>query len=229
MKRGKRYREALERIDRQKEYALEDAVALVKQAATAGFDETIELAVNLGVDPRHADQNVRTVTSLPFGTGQVIRVLVLAKGQDAKDAKEAGADHVGDDDFIEKLQKGWDEIDVIVAAPDMMPKLGKLGKVLGPKGLMPNPKSGTVTENVRKTVTEIKAGRVELRVDRNGIIHVPIGKKSFEDNKLTENLKSVMSTLFRVKPHSVKGTYVKKITLSSTMSPGVKINRGSIS
>ncbi|MFQ6616048.1 MAG: 50S ribosomal protein L1 [Fidelibacterota bacterium] len=228
MKRGKRYRQALEQIDRQKDYSLEDAVTLVKEAASAGFDETIEVAVNLGVDPRHADQNVRTVTSLPFGTGQEVRVLVLTKGQAAKDATEAGADYVGDDDFIERLEKGWDEIDVVVATPDMMPKLGKLGKVLGPKGLMPNPKSGTVTQDVRKTVSEIKAGRVELRVDRHGIIHVPIGRKSFEDRQLAENLKSVVSTLFRVKPPSLKGTYVKKVTISSTMSPGIKIDRGSL-
>ncbi|MFQ6676457.1 MAG: 50S ribosomal protein L1 [Fidelibacterota bacterium] len=228
MKRGKRYREALGRIDRKKEYSLADAVALVKQAATARFDETIELAVNLGVDPRHADQNVRTVTSLPFGTGQEVRVLVLAKGQAAADGREAGADYVGDDDLIEKLAKGWDEVDVVVATPDMMPKLGKLGRILGPKGLMPNPKSGTVTQDVQKTVKEIKAGRVELRVDRRGIVHVPIGKKSFEDHQLAENLKSVVSTLFRVKPPSVKGTYVKKVTIASAMSPGIKVDRGSL-
>lgn len=212
-------------IDRLKEYPVSDGVSMVKNTATSKFDETVEVAVNLGVDPRHADQNVRVSTSLPHGVGKEVRVLVLTKGPQAKEAQEAGADHVGSDDFVAKLEKGWDDIDVIVATPDMMPTLGKLGKVLGPKGLMPNPKSGTVTENVGNTVKEIKAGRIELRVDRFGIVHAPIGKSSFEESKLEENLRSVVSTLAEAKPASVKGTYLKKVTISSSMGPGIKIDK----
>ena len=183
-----------------KEYSVEDAMRLLKSGGAAKFDETVEVAVNLGVDPRHADQNIRVTTSLPHGSGKQVRVLVLADGAEVKEAEEAGADHAGNDDFLTKLESGWDEIDVIVATPGMMPKLGKLGKVLGPKGLMPNPKSGTVTKDVGGTVKEIKAGRIELRVDKNGIIHAPIGKKSFEEGQLIENLKSVISTILHTKP-----------------------------
>ncbi|MDP6967031.1 MAG: 50S ribosomal protein L1, partial [Candidatus Marinimicrobia bacterium] len=212
MKHGKRYNKVLKTIDRMKEYSIADAISLVQEAATAKFDETVEVAVNLDVDPRHADQNIRITTSLPNGTGQEVKVLVLTSGAQAKEAQEAGADYVGDDDLIKKLESGWDEIDVIVATPDMMPKLGKLGKILGPKGLMPNPKSGTVTNDVTKAIKEIKAGRIELRVDKYGIIHVPIGKSSFEPQKLSENLRVVMTTLINSKPASVKGTYLRKIT-----------------
>lgn len=225
MKGGKRYNGAAEQVDRFREYSLEDAVNLVKQTAICNFDETIEIAVNLGVDPRHAEQNIRVTTSLPHGSGKTVRVLVLAAGPDVKAAEEAGADYAGNDEFLAKLEAGWDDIDVIVATPAMMPKLGKLGKVLGPKGLMPNPKSGTVTQDVSGTVREIKAGRIELRVDKNGIIHAPIGKNSFEAGQLSENLRSVLSTLLRAKPAAVKGTYLKKITISSTMGPGIKVER----
>ena len=228
MRHGKRYNAALQKIDRIKEYSISDAVTLVQEAATTKFDETVEVAVNLGVDPRQADQNIRVTTSLPNGTGQEVAVLVLTSGPQAKEAQEAGADYVGDDDFLKKLESGWDDIDVIVATPDMMPKLGKLGKILGPKGLMPNPKSGTVTNDVTKTVKEIKAGRVELRVDQYGIIHVPIGKSSFEPQKLSENLRAVVTTLIHSKPSSVKGAYLLKITVSSSMGPGIRVDRAAI-
>ncbi len=228
MKHGKRYNKVLKTIDRMKEYSIADAISLVQEAATAKFDETVEIAVNLDVDPRHADQNIRITTSLPNGTGQEVKVLVLTSGAQAKEAQEAGADYVGDDDLIKKLESGWDEIDVIVATPDMMPKLGKLGKILGPKGLMPNPKSGTVTNDVTKAIKEIKAGRIELRVDKYGIIHVPIGKSSFEPQKLSENLRVVMTTLINSKPASVKGTYLRKITVSSCMGPGIRVDKAAI-
>ena len=225
MKHGKRYRSASELVDRMKEYSVEDAVELLKGVSLAKFDETIEVAVNLGVDPRHADQNIRVTISLPHGSGKQSKILVLATGAELKEAEEAGADHVGNDEFLAKLESGWDEVDVIVATPEMMPKLGKLGKVLGPKGLMPNPKRGTVTKEIGKAVKEIKAGRIELRVDKNGIVHVPIGKKSFEESQLVANLKSVLSTILHAKPPSVKGTYLKKVTVSSTMGPGIKVDR----
>ncbi len=225
MKHGKRYRSAAESVDRMKEYSVEDAVELLKSSSLAKFDETIEIAVNLGVDPRHADQNIRVTTSLPFGSGKESKVLVLATGAELKEAEEAGADHVGNDEFFAKLESGWDEVDVIVATPEMMPKLGKLGKILGPKGLMPNPKSGTVTKEIGRAVKEIKAGRIELRVDKNGIIHAPIGKKSFEEDQLVENLKSILSTILHAKPPTVKGTYLKKETVSSTMGPGKRVDR----
>lgn len=228
MKRGKRYKTALSQVDRNTEYSLPDAVSLVKSVAGAKFDETVEVAVNLGVDPRHADQNVRVTISLPHGTGREVTVLVLTEGPQVKEAKEAGADHVGSDEYIQKLEKGWDEIDVIVATPNMMPKLGKLGRILGPRGLMPNPKSGTVTEEVAKAVKEIKAGRIELRVDRNGIVHAPVGRCSFEADHLNDNVKSVIATLMDARPSSVKGTYLKKVTVVSTMGPGIKVDRTSV-
>jgi large subunit ribosomal protein L1 len=225
MKHGKRYRSAAESVDRMKEYSVEDAVDLLKTLSLAKFDETIEVAVNLGVDPRHADQNIRVTISLPHGSGKQSKILVLATGAELKEAEEAGADHAGNDEFLAKLESGWDEVDVIVATPEMMPKLGKLGKVLGPKGLMPNPKSGTVTKEIGKAVKEIKAGRIELRVDKNGIVHAPIGKKSFEKGQLVTNLKSVLSTILHAKPPAVKGTYLKKVTVSSTMGPGIRVDR----
>ena len=225
MQHGKRYKSTAELVDRMKEYSVEDAVGLLKSAADTKFDETIEIAVNLGVDPRHSDQNIRVTTSLPHGSGKQVSVLVLASGPELKAAEEAGADYAGSDEFLAKLESGWDDMDVIVATPDLMPKLGKLGKILGPKGLMPNPKSGTVTKDVAAAVREIKAGRIEIRVDKNGIIHAPIGKKSFEEDQLVQNLRSVLSTIMRAKPAAVKGTYLKKITVSSTMGPGIKVDR----
>ena len=225
MQHGKRYKSTAELVDRMKEYSVEDAVGLLKSAADTKFDETIEIAVNLGVDPRHSDQNIRVTTSLPHGSGKQVSVLVLASGPELKAAEEAGADYAGSDEFLAKLESGWDEMDVIVATPDLMPQLGKLGKVLGPKGLMPNPKSGTVTKDVAAAVREIKAGRIEIRVDKNGIIHAPIGKKSFEEDQLVQNLRSVLSTIMRAKPAAVKGIYLKKITVSSTMGPGIKVDR----
>ena len=225
MQHGKRYKSTAELVDRMKEYSVEDAVGLLKSAADTKFDETIEIAVNLGVDPRHSDQNIRVTTSLPHGSGKQVSVLVLASGPELKAAEEAGADYAGSDEFLAKLESGWDDMDVIVATPDLMPKLGKLGKILGPKGLMPNPKSGTVTKDVAAAVREIKAGRIEIRVDKNGIIHAPIGKKSFEEDQLVQNLRSVLSTIMRAKPATVKGTYLEKITVSSTMGPGIKVDR----
>ena len=225
MQHGKRYKSSAELVDRMKEYSVEDAVGLLKSVADTKFDETIEIAVNLGVDPRHSDQNIRVTTSLPHGSGKQVSDLALASGPELKAAEEAGADYAGSDEFLAKLESGWNEMDVIVATPDLMPKLGKLGKILGPKGLMPNPKSGTVTKDVAAAVREIKAGRIEIRVDKNGIIHAPIGKKSFEEDQLAQNLRSVLSTIMRAKPASVKGTYLEKITVSSTMGPGIKVDR----
>ena len=225
MQHGKRYKSTAELVDRMKEYSVEDAVGLLKSAADTKFDETIEIAVHLGVDPRHSDQNIRVTTSLPHGSGKQVSVLALASGPELKAAEEAGADYAGSDEFLAKLESGWNEMDVIVATPDLMPKLGKLGKILGPKGLMPNPKSGTVTKDVATAVREIKAGRIEIRVDKNGFIHAPIGKKSFEEDQLVQNLRSVLSTIMRAKPAAVKGTYLKKITVSSTMGPGIKVDR----
>ncbi|MDP6396139.1 MAG: 50S ribosomal protein L1 [Candidatus Marinimicrobia bacterium] len=225
MKHGKKYIESLNKFDRAIEYLPEEALELVKANSKAKFDETVEATVNLGVDPKRADQNIRVTTSLPHGTGRVVSVLVLTDSSSLNDAIDAGADFAGSDEYIKKLESGWDEIDVIVASPEMMPKLGKLGKILGPKGLMPNPKSGTVTKDVIKAVKEIKAGRVELRVDKYGIIHVAIGKSSLEVDHLTDNLRTVISVLMREKPTSVKGAYLKKITVSSTMGPGVKVDK----
>ena len=224
MQHGKRYKSTAELVDRMKEYSVEDAVGLLKSAADTKFDETIEIAVNLGVDPRHSDQNIRVTTSLPHGSGKQVSVLALASGPELKAAEEAGADYAGSDEFLAKLESGWDDMDVIVATPDLMPKLGKLGKILGPKGLMPNPKSGTVTMDVSKAVKEIKAGKVELRVDKNGIIHTICGKTSFNKNQLLENVRAIYETVIKARPASVKGTYFKKLTLSTTMGPGIKVD-----
>ena len=215
------------KIDRTKEYALNDAVMLVINMKYVKFDETVDLAINMGVDPRHADQNIRVSTTLPHGTGKEVKVLVLAQGPKEKEAKDAGADFVGKE-FLDKLKNGWDDIDTIVATPDMMQELGKLGKILGPKGLMPNPKSGTVTMDVEKAVKELKAGKIELRVEKNGIIHTRCGKSSFDEKALVENIRSIYETLIKARPASVKGTYLKKISVSSTMGPGIKIDQGSI-
>ncbi len=224
MKKSKRYVQSREKVDPVKEFELEAAVKLVKENASAKFDESVEIAMNLGVDPKHADQNIRGTASLPHGTGKTKRVLVFAQGQKEKEAEEAGADYVGLDDFVAKTQDGWYEFDAVVATPDVMSKVGKLGKVLGPRGLMPSPKSGTVTMDVEKAVKEIKLGRIEFRVDKNGILHIGLGKASFEAEKLIENITSFVLAVLKLKPSSAKGQYINKITLSSTMGPGVKVN-----
>lgn len=228
MKKSKQRKLAEEHFDHTKGYSLEDAVKLMDELKYVNFDESIDMAINLGVDPRHAEENIRVTTSLPNGTGKEVKVLVLTRGPKEKEAQDAGADYVGNDDFMEKIKGGWAEIDKIVATPDMMADLGKLGKVLGPKGLMPNPKSGTVTMDVGKAVKEIKAGKLELRVDKNGIIHTICGKTSFDPNQLIENVRVIYDTVIKARPASVKGTYFKKMTLSSTMGPGIKIDLSTI-
>jgi large subunit ribosomal protein L1 len=225
-KKGKKYQDAVKLVDRTKVYEVEEAIELIKKMSTAKFDESVEVAARLGVDPKKADQQIRGAVVLPHGTGKTQRVLVFAKGEKAKEAEAAGADYVGDADYINKINQGWFEFDVIVATPDMMGEVGKLGRVLGPKGLMPNPKTGTVTFDVTKAVNEIKAGKVEYRVDKAGNIHVPIGKISFETPKLIENFETIIETLVKAKPAAAKGTYMKNIALASTMSPGVKVNSG---
>ena len=223
-KRGKKYLEAAKLVDRNKVYEPLEAVQLVKKAAPAKFDESVEVAVRLGVDPKKQDQAVRGVVVLPHGTGKTKRVLVFAKGEKAKEAEAAGADHVGDTDLINKIQQGWLDFDVCVATPDMMAEVGKLGRILGGKGLMPNPKAGTVTFDVAKAVQEIKAGKIEYRLDRAGQIHAPIGKVSFDAEKLEENLRTLIEALLRAKPAAAKGVYLKKIAISSTMGPSVTVN-----
>jgi large subunit ribosomal protein L1 len=221
MKRSKRYNEQFSKVDRDKMYSVEEAVKLLKEIASAKFDETVEIAMRLGVDPRHADQMVRGTVALPNGTGKAVRILVLTKGQNIDKAKTAGADHVGLEEYIEKIQGGWLEFDVVVASPDVMSLVGRLGKILGTRGLMPNPKSGTVTADIDTAVQEIKAGKIDFRVDKTGIIHSGIGKVSFENEKLIENVKVFVNTIIKMKPASAKGTYLKSISLSSTMGPGL--------
>lgn len=223
-KHGKKYQEAAKLIDRDATYEAAEAIELVKQAAKAKFDESVEVAVRLGVDPRKQDQNVRGVVVLPHGTGKTQRVLVFAKGDKLKEAEAAGADYVGDTDLITKIQQGWFEFDVCVATPDMMSEVGKLGRILGGKGLMPNPKAGTVTNDVTKAVQEIKAGKIEYRLDKAGQIHAPIGKVSFDSAKLADNLKALVDALNRAKPSAAKGVYLKNISISSTMGPGARLN-----
>ncbi|MET3291423.1 UNVERIFIED_CONTAM: large subunit ribosomal protein L1 [Brevibacillus sp. OAP136] len=222
-KHGKKYQEAIKQIDKNKVYEVNEAIELVKKVASAKFDESVEAAFRLGVDPKRADQQIRGAVVLPNGTGKVQRVLVFAKGEKAKEAEAAGADYVGDADMIAKIQGGWFEFDVVVATPDMMGEVGKLGRVLGPKGLMPNPKTGTVSFDVTKAVNEIKAGKIEYRVDKAGNIHAPIGKVSFEAEKLAENLAALTDALNRAKPAAAKGVYMKNVTISSTMGPGVRV------
>jgi large subunit ribosomal protein L1 len=224
MKRGKRYTQAAEKINRDAVYDVDAAVKLVKEAATAKFDETIELSAQLSVDPRQADQQVRGTVVLPHGTGRTVRVLVLARGEKEREARDAGADHVGADEFLPKLQQGWADIDVIISTPDLMGEVGKLGRVLGPRGLMPNPKSGTVTFDVAKAVRDVKAGKVEYRVDKNANLHVPIGKKSFDADKLAENLRVLLHEIVRAKPAASKGKYIMSLSISSTMGPSVKLD-----
>ena len=227
MKLTKNRKNIESKINRDKNHSVQEAIKILKSAKFTNFDESVDLAINLGVDPRHADQNIRLTTSLPNGTGKDIKVLVVAQGPKEQEAKDAGADYVGKD-FLEKLKSGWDDVDKIVATPDMMPELGKLGKVLGPKGLMPNPKSGTVTSDIAGSVKDLKSGKIELRVEKNGIVHVQCGKSSFDQNALEENVKTVYDTIMKAKPASVKGTYFKKMTISTTMGPGIKIDHGNI-
>ncbi|MGM0904333.1 MAG: 50S ribosomal protein L1 [Bacillota bacterium] len=226
--KGKKYQEAVKLVDRTKAYDVQEAIELAKKTSVVKFDATVEAAFRLGVDPKKADQQIRGAVVLPNGTGKTQRVLVFAKGEKAKEAEAAGADYVGDSEFINKIQQGWFEFDVIVATPDMMGEVGKLGRVLGPKGLMPNPKTGTVTFDVTKAVNEIKAGKVEYRVDKAGNIHVPIGKVSFEDQKLVENFNTIFDTMMKVKPAAAKGTYMKNVTVSTTMGPGVKVDPSTV-
>ncbi len=225
MKRGKNYLESLKLYDKQTQYDPNEAIDICIKTAKAKFDETIELSVKLGVDPRHADQQVRGAVVLPHGTGKTVKVLVFAKGDKAKEAEAAGADYVGAEEMVQKIQQeSWFDFDVCVATPDMMGVVGRIGRVLGPKGLMPNPKSGTVTMDVAKAIADIKAGKVEYRVDKTSIIHCPIGKKSFEPEKLQENLKVLMDAVIKAKPSAAKGTYLKSVVISSSMGPGVKVN-----
>ncbi len=225
MKRGKKYAEAAKLVDRSVLYTPDEAVALVKKASTAKFDETVEVHIRTGCDGRHADQQIRGAVVLPNGTGKTVRVLVFAKGIKADEAQAAGADYVGAEELIPKIQnENWFEFDVVVATPDMMGVVGRLGRVLGPKGLMPNPKAGTVTMDVTRAIQEIKAGKIEYRLDKSNIIHVPVGRVSFTEEKLGENLKTLMDAIVRARPAAVKGQYLKSISISSTMGPGVKIN-----
>ncbi len=214
------------KIDVSKEYNIADAVELLKKAKSAKFDESVDIAVRLGVDPKHADQVVRGTVSLPNGTGKSVRVLVIAKSPDKQeDAKNAGADFYGFDDYLKKIADGWTDVDVIISTPDSMMELGKIAKILGPRGLMPNPKSGTVTMDVATAVKEVKAGKIDFRVDKTGIVHSIIGKLSFDNNKLKENIVTFLNTIIKLKPSAAKGTYIKSITVSSTMGPGVKVDR----
>lgn len=220
---GKKYQEAAKLIE-DKLYEVTEAIELAKKTATAKFDETVEVAVKLGVDPKYADQQVRGAVVLPHGTGKSKRVLVFAKGEKVKEAEAAGADFVGSDEFVTKIQGGWADFDVAVATPDMMGTVGRLGKILGPRGLMPNPKVGTVTMDLTRAINEIKAGKIEYRTDKAGNIHAPIGKASFETDKLSDNLRTLLDTLNKVKPAAAKGQYMRSITLSTTMGPGIKVN-----
>lgn len=225
MKRGKKYSEAAKLVDRTKTYDPADAVSLIKKTAIAKFDETVEAHIRLGVDGRHADQQVRGAVVLPHGTGKTVRVLVFAKGDKATEAEAAGADFVGGDELIPKIQNdGWLDFDVVVATPDMMGVVGRLGRVFGPKGLMPNPKAGTVTMDVTKAVQDIKAGKIEYRLDKSNIIHVPLGKVSFSEEQLTDNLDALMAAIVKAKPSAAKGQYLKSVTIANTMGPGVKLN-----
>ena len=229
MGHSKRYNSNFEKINREKEYSLEAAAELLVNLSHPKFDESVELAINLGVDPKHADQIVRGTVALPNGIGKDIKVLVFARDDLAEEARNAGADFVGADDMVEKVKGGWTDIDVVVAAPDMMAEVGKLGKILGPRGLMPNPKIGTVTKDIAKAVTEVKTGKIEFRVEKNGIIHNSIGKVSFSKEKIVENAKVFLGAILKAKPQAAKGLYMKKITITSTMGPGIKLDRSSIS
>ena len=228
MKRGKRYNSAAEKVDRDKLHSLADAVALVKETANAKFDESVEVAANLNVDPKKADQQVRGTVVLPHGTGKSVKILVLTRGEKEKEALDAGADYTGNDEIIEKIKGGWLEFDKAVATPDMMGSVGKIGKILGPRGLMPNAKTGTVTFDVARAVQELKAGKIEFRVEKAGIVHVPTGKVSFGVEKIVQNLNAFLETIIRLKPASSKGTYLKGVAISTTMGPGVKGDTASL-
>jgi len=225
MKRSKRYLENFNKIDLDKFYNLDDAIDIIGSSSNTKFDQSVDLSVNLGVDPRHADQVIRGTVSLPHGTGKNVKVLVIAKGDKVDEAISAGADYAGDKEYLDKIKGGWVDIDVIISTPDMMVEVGKLGKILGPRKLMPNPKSGTVTADVKNAVSEVKKGKIEFRVDKNGIIHTIIGKSSFEKPKLIENCKTILDAILKAKPNSLKGAYLKKITLSATMGPGIKLDK----
>jgi large subunit ribosomal protein L1 len=229
MHRGKRYEEAASGVDRQRLYNLDEALDLLKSAARAKFDETAEVAMNLGVDPRHADQNVRGAIALPHGTGKSVRVAVFAKGDKETEAREAGADAVGGQDLADRILGGWLEFDRAVATPDMMAVVGRLGRVLGPRGLMPNPRVGTVTFDIGRTVRELKAGKIEFRVDKAGIVHAPFGKASFDKQKLRENLMAVADAVLKAKPSSAKGTYLQKVSITTTMGPGLRVDTADLS
>ena len=227
---GKKYNQAAEKIDREKRYSLEDAIKLVVETKTAKFDETVEMAARLGVDPRQADQNVRGTVVMPNGTGRAVRVLVLAKGDKEREAREAGADYVGGEDLIKRIQEeGWLEFERVIATPDIMGMVGRIGKILGPRGLMPNPKIGTVTFDVTKAVSEVKAGKVDYRGDKAGVVHAPIGKVSFGPQKLAENAHALLAAIIRAKPSSAKGNYLLSVAVSSTMGPGVRVDPASAS
>lgn len=228
MKNGRRRKDKIAKVDRGRLYALNEACALVKEASFAKFDESVDLAVRLGVNPKHADQMVRGATVLPHGIGKTVRVLVFAKGEKANEATAAGADFVGADELVAKVNDGWLDFDTVIATPDMMGQVGRLGRVLGPRGLMPNPKVGTVTFDVSKAVNEVKGGKVEFRVEKAGIVHAPVGKRSFDSDKLFDNAKALLDALLRAKPASAKGTYLRSITISSTMGPGVRIDPTSV-
>lgn len=223
-KQSKKYTAALEKVEAGKNYSINDAIKTVKEVAFAKFDETVDLAFRLGVDPRHADQMIRGALALPAGTGKTVRICVITSGENIKAAEGAGADHVGGDDIVAKIAGGWLEFDRVIASPDMMSKLGRVARILGPRGLMPNPKLGTVTPDVAKAVTEQKAGKVEYRTDKTGIVHVPIGKKSFSEDQLRQNFNAIVTAIVKAKPSSAKGTYLKSLTISTTMGPGVAID-----
>jgi large subunit ribosomal protein L1 len=225
MQKTKRNKEIAKSVNLEKEYSLSDAITLLKDQSKVKFVESLDCAIRLGVDPRHADQMVRGTVSLPHGTGKTVNVLVIAKGAKIQEALDAGADHAGFEDYLEKIKGGWAEVDVIVATPDSMAELGKLGKILGPKGLMPNPKSGTVTMDVAKAVGEVKGGKIEFRVEKTGIVHTSLGKLNFEAEKLVDNTKAFLNTIIKMRPSSAKGQYVKSLFLSSTMGPGLKISK----
>ncbi|MGA9117549.1 MAG: 50S ribosomal protein L1 [Bacteroidota bacterium] len=228
MRTSKRYKTVVKKVERGKLHTIEEAVAKVRETASAKFVESVDIAVRLGVDPKKADQAVRGTVPLPHGRGKEVRVLVLARPPKDEEAKAAGADHAGLQDYLQKIQQGWADVDVIIAAPDVMGEVGKLGKILGPRGLMPNPKSGTVTPDVAKAVKEVKAGKIEFRVDKAGILHATVGKASFEPLALVENIQALLATVVRLKPSTAKGTYIRSISISTTMGPGVRIDRAQV-
>ncbi len=221
---GKKYKEAAALVAATKHYSIDEAMGLIKKTSKAKFDETVDLAVNLGVDPKQADQMVRGTVVLPHGTGKKVKILVFAKGEKEKEARDAGADYSGAEDLADKIQKGWTDFDTVVATPDIMGIVGKLGKILGPRGLMPNPKTGTVTFDIARAIKDIRAGKVEYRVEKAGIVHVPVGKASFDEGKLADNARSVLESILKAKPSSSKGKYLKAVSVSSTMGPGIKID-----